>query len=85
MADTFPIASSMQVAQSNNAHLRAYLEEWRQRTGRVPEFQVSLSRDVKDAAQVDVLYPVGDPIFIHVHGNEVEGVKYTAVEPHRNE
>lgn len=81
MAAKLHFPSSLKAAVPRNPHLRSYLEAYRHKTGRVPEFQVSLSRDLKSADQIDVIYPVGDPIFIHVHGKHGHGVKYDAIEP----
>ncbi len=72
---------SLEEAVARNPHLGRYLREYTSRTGRAPEYHESLSRDLKDAPRVNFLYPVGDPIFIHVYEAEEEGVIYHAIEP----
>lgn len=74
-------SDTMEVALSRNLHLSAYLEDYRNRTGRTPDFMSVADNTLKDMASVDVIYPVGDPIFIHVHLDD-EGAKlYTPIEP----
>lgn len=65
----------------NNPHLSTYLQEYAQKTNLSPSFQDTLSRDLGKESTVDVLYPVGDPIFIHLHGSKDRGHKYTVVQP----
>jgi flagellar protein FlaI len=66
-------------AQARNPHLREYLAS---KGMEKPDFYVQLDRSLKDLEFPNVMYPVGDPIFIHVlrkHGeNETQ---YVAVEP----
>ncbi len=63
-------------------HLRDYLAEL-QRTGmRPPTFAVQLSREMRDLEDVNVLYPIGDPYFVHVYS--VRGEKwrrYVVIQP----
>lgn len=58
---------SLKEAFKDNPHLMRYVDEW-VRAGRpMPEFMEQLSRDLRYRKIVNVIYPVGDPIFIHVH------------------
>ena len=50
-----------------NPHLSRYLEEWLANGNPPPEYMEQLSRDLKYRREINVLYPVGDPIFIHVY------------------
>ncbi|MHB8587137.1 MAG: type II/IV secretion system ATPase subunit [Thermoplasmatota archaeon] len=67
-------------AIAGNPHLAAHLRQYQKKAGRVPEFRQTLGRELKDAKKLDVLYPVGDPIFIHVY-DDPGGRHYHAVEP----
>lgn len=72
-------------ALKNNPHLSTYLQEYAQATKREPKFLQALSKDLANESAVDVVYPVGDPIFIHVAGSKVDGYKYTVIEPQLTE
>jgi len=72
--------ADLEEAMRNNPHLREHFEAYRLKMGRVPEFMPTLSRDLKDSPKRDYIYPVGDPIFIHVYKTE-EGTVYHAIEP----
>ncbi len=67
-------------AIKTNPHLGKYLKEFQEKTGVVPTFIPQLSRDM-DKKKVNVIYPVGDPLFIHLYGTPKIGLKYYAVEP----
>ncbi|MDJ0274784.1 MAG: ATPase, T2SS/T4P/T4SS family [Aigarchaeota archaeon] len=63
-------------------HLRDYLTELQRRGFRPPTFAVQLSREMRDLNEVNVLYPIGDPYFVHVYS--VPGEKwrrYVVVQP----
>jgi len=59
-----------------NPHLREYLESLEEK----PRFLAQLSREM-DTSQVNILYPLGDPVFIHIQGTRETGFKYHAIEP----
>jgi len=64
-----------------NPHLNVYLQNYAQKTKQTPKFMDTLSRDVGKESAVDVVYPVGDPIFIHLHGSKDKGHNYDVVQP----
>ena len=74
-----PDEKEFQEAQARNPHLREYLTT---KGLEKPAFYVQLDRSLRDSEFPNVMYPVGDPIFIHIlrkHGeNETQ---YIAVEP----
>ncbi|MHB8586659.1 MAG: type II/IV secretion system ATPase subunit [Thermoplasmatota archaeon] len=72
--------STLEDALAQNPHLEAYLLDYRKARGALPTFRPSLGRDLKDAKAVDVLYPVGDPIFIHVYDGNGKR-HYVSIEP----
>ena len=64
-----------------NPHLSEYLQEYAQKTKKEPEFVETPSKDKAKDGFVDLIYPVGDPIFIHLNGSKDIGYKYTVVQP----
>lgn len=65
-----------------NPHLKEYFAVFAKETREPPDFQVQLDRDIMDKDYVNVIYPVGDPIFIHVYKKKGEAeFKYAAIEP----
>ncbi|NOR46639.1 MAG: hypothetical protein GQ533_01125, partial [Methanosarcinaceae archaeon] len=70
-----------QKALQRNPHLGVYINEFRQKTGSIPEFVVSLSKDL-DEENVNLILPVGDPVFIHLYGTaELGEAFYYTIEP----
>lgn len=73
------------LAQNKHAHLRAYVQEAIAKHGE-PEWQIELDRSMKSDDNPNVLYPVGDPIFIHVYKEQETGtIIYNVIEPRLNE
>jgi flagellar protein FlaI len=69
------------VALKNNPHLKVYLGNYQKETGVTPEFFQQVERDAFKPSGFDLLYPVGDPIFIHCFGSKEKGFFYNAIEP----
>jgi flagellar protein FlaI len=67
-----------------NAHLGTYIQRDRLmvRLG-VPSFYKTLSRDMRNWDKPNLIYPVGDPIFIHIFPDEKVKVRrvYRVIEP----
>ena len=69
-------------AIGRNPHLKRYLDEYKAESGITPGFYPNLSKDLAEASVPSVIYPLGDPIFIHIKGNkETREVRYLAIEP----
>jgi flagellar protein FlaI len=69
-------------AIKRNPHLAQYVENCKKESGVMPEFFPKLSRDITDIPLINIIYPVGDPIFIHLKGDKVSRkTAYIAVEP----
>jgi len=69
-------------AIGRNHHLGEYVRVWEQQYGTTPEFHEQLTYDMRYLKTPNLIYPVGDPIFIHIHRDEsVQQIMYTAVEP----
>jgi flagellar protein FlaI len=67
-----------------NPHLGEYLQGARA-DEKDPEFLSGLDRDDRDREPLDVIYPVGDPIFIHLFRDRFHENVYRAIEPGLNE
>ncbi|HHF52889.1 MAG TPA: hypothetical protein ENL43_00815, partial [candidate division WOR-3 bacterium] len=72
---------TLEDAMRRNPHLREYVEQFRKKYGKMPEFHPQLSRDMKDLPHPNIIYPVGDPIFIHIYGDAQTDKKYIVIEP----
>ncbi len=69
-------------AIARNPHLGAYVEECKKETGVMPDFFPKLSKDIVDIPIPSIIYPVGDPIFIHLKGDKsTREIRYVAIEP----
>ncbi|MDY6865184.1 MAG: type II/IV secretion system ATPase subunit [Halobacteriota archaeon] len=75
------VGDNFKEAIKKNPHLGRYLNKVKADTGKLPEFQVQVSRDAGKQENLNILYPVGDPIFIHVFKDSDGVVKYNSIEP----
>ncbi len=75
------ISDTLDVAMARNPHLRRYVDSFVKKTGKFPEFHPQLSRSMKDIKYPNIIYPVGDPIFIHIYGDIHAERKYIVIEP----
>ncbi len=64
-----------------NPHLSIYMQKYAQETKQTPKFVDTLAKDISKESYVDVVYPVGDPIFIHLHGSKDIGQHYDVIQP----
>lgn len=72
----------LMAACERNPHLLEYLQEFQVKTDTMPEFHSKLSRDMSNQSYPNILYPVGDPIFIHLYGQpEERKIEYIAIQP----
>ncbi len=76
------LGKSLTDAIKANPHLVKYLANLRSKGLTQPAYHVQLSRDMRYMENINVLYPVGDPIFIHVYERaKGERIYYQVVEP----
>ncbi|HDM35947.1 MAG TPA: hypothetical protein ENG09_01650 [Candidatus Syntrophoarchaeum butanivorans] len=76
---------AFKVAIKNNPHLGEYLKKWKAQRKKVPKFVIQPGRDIPKE-DLNIIYPVGDPIFIHAYRDETENtIKYHAIEPQLTE
>jgi len=71
---------TLEEAIKNNPHLGKYIREFQEKNNATPAFMPQLSRDI-DKKNVNVIYPVGDPIFIHIYGTPDSVARYYSIEP----
>ncbi len=74
------VSDSLEVALQRNPHLGTYLSEYRMQTQRTPQFVPVPDNSLRDMASLDVIYPVGDPIFIHIYSDNGNLI-YKPIEP----
>ena len=79
------MATKLGKVLERNPHLSMYMQRYAQRTKLTPKFMDTLSKDIGKESHVDIVYPVGDPIFIHIHGSKDEGQHYDVVQPEMDE
>ncbi len=76
------MVKTLEEAMARNPHLREYVErvtrEWKR-----PEFYTELSYDMKVSRteEINVLYPVGDPYYVHIKKPEGEEPRYIVIGP----
>lgn len=74
-----------QEAVDRNPHLATYLERWSAEGNKLPEFYPQLQSDMAKLKEFSFLYPVGDPMFIHVYKLGTSGKRYVTIEPTMSE
>ena len=74
------MASTLEEAMARNPHLRDYVGRMGKRK---PEFHRELSYDMKvgKAEEVNIIYPVGDPYYVHIEKPEGGEPRYTVIGP----
>ena len=75
-----PAVEGLKEVMDRNPHLKSYVQEHHRKTSSIPAFHQELSNDLR-TDDVDLIYPVGDPIFIHIHGIPGKGIRYYNIEP----
>ncbi|RLG01703.1 MAG: hypothetical protein DRN49_00690, partial [Thaumarchaeota archaeon] len=69
-------------ALSKNPHLMRYIDELAKRGRPLPKYMEQLSRELRYRDEVNIIYPVGDPIFIHIYTREAgERPMYVIIQP----
>ena len=74
-------SDTLEDALRRNPHLKRYIDEFKRREGVIPTFVPALSRDMKSLPRPNLIYPVGDPIFIHIYTDRDGNKRYIAIEP----
>jgi archaeal flagellar protein FlaI len=79
--DGVTASDTLEEARKRNPHLDLYLRKWQDAGNEPPDWHPTLSRDLKGVKDLNLIYPVGDPIFIHVVNQGGPFARYFAVEP----
>jgi flagellar protein FlaI len=65
-----------------NSHLLRYLNELKNMGYGIPSYVVQLSRNMRYERNINIIYPIGDPLFVHIHSQDMGGrAKYNVIEP----
>ncbi len=72
---------TLEDALKRNPHLSEYIAEIQRNKKSVPLFTAQLSREMGLEKAPNILYPVGDPIFIHIYGEPGKDIEYFVIEP----
>ena len=73
-------SDTLEQAIARNPHLYAHLVKYRAERQRAPNFVLIPDSSMKSLKEFDIIYPVGDPIFIHVY--RIDGEQfYETIEP----
>ena len=73
-------SDTLEQAVSRNPHLYNHLVKYRNERQRTPSFVTVPDSSMKSLKEFDIIYPVGDPIFIHVY--RIDGEQfYETIEP----
>ncbi|MEM5872935.1 MAG: type II/IV secretion system ATPase subunit [Candidatus Aenigmatarchaeota archaeon] len=75
-----PITKDFNEALNKFPHLREYVNKISVRIG-MPEWLTELDRRLREREVFNILYPVGDPIFINIYKVPGEEISYVAIEP----
>lgn len=79
--DGVTASDTLEVARKRNPHLDRYLNAWQESGRPMPDWHPVVTRELKGQKQLNLIYPVGDPIFIHVITEGDTFARYYAVEP----
>lgn len=68
-------------AQAKYPHLKRYVDEITATKGE-PDWRLELDRSMRGMDDPNIIYPVGDPIFIHIHKKQETGtIRYEVIQP----
>jgi flagellar protein FlaI len=79
-----PVTRNYDEALRKFPHLSRYVRRVSRDLGE-PEFHAKLDREMKMIDYPNIIYPVGDPIFIHIHRKKGEPLTYSVIEPELTE
>lgn len=82
--DEFKKTIDLEEAKKNFPHFNDYLELLKKKNI-FPEFYPEVTREQGKEDYPNLIYPVGDPIFIHVFREKGKEVKYYVIEPFLSE
>jgi flagellar protein FlaI len=72
-------------ALRKNPHLAEYLQNFVREHRTQPEYLTEVPRDMGDQDIVNIIYPLGDPLFVHIFSTKSIPISYTSVQPPMND
>ncbi len=72
--------AGLEEAARAHAHLARHLDQWVDAGRPLPRYTEHVTRAWKNAGEVNLVYPVGAPVFIHVH-DDGRVRRYLAIQP----
>lgn len=72
---------TLEDAIKHNPHLAEYLDALKKNKKDLPLYVTQLQREMAVEKTPNVLYPVGNPVFVHIHAEIGKDIEYTVVEP----
>jgi archaeal flagellar protein FlaI len=75
-----PVTKTIDEAMRKFPHLSRYVRKISREMGE-PSWQLKLDRNMKSLEHPNILYPVGDPLFIHIYRKKGEPRMYHVIEP----
>lgn len=76
--------TSLAEAKKKFRHVAEYLAKLKKDKIPTPEFYPEIGRTMKGKKDPNLIYPVGDPIFIHLLSQPGEPISYNVIEPSMN-
>jgi len=68
-------------AMKRNMHLKKYVYKIKKEYKKAPDFRATVSRDLKEMMYPNIIYPVGDPLFVHIFETPKRRREYIVIEP----
>jgi len=71
---------NFQLATAHYPHLKRYIEEFTKQNP-TPKYYKEINYSLKSEGVPNLIYPVGDPLFVHIFKLEKDTMKYVVIEP----
>ena len=75
-----PVTTEKEAALRKFPHLAKYYRQATRELGE-PEWYTKLDRKMKNISMPNLIYPIGDPLFVHIYRKPQEPIKYHVIEP----
>ena len=74
------LQKTLNLSMANYPHLRDYVEKLKKEAG-MPQYYLELEREMKKVSEINLIYPVGDHLFVHILRRAGEPTQYNVIEP----
>ncbi|MBW2982670.1 type II/IV secretion system ATPase subunit [Candidatus Woesearchaeota archaeon] len=75
---------TMELAMAHYPHFRRYIDDFVKHNP-APKYLTKLEYSLKREEHPNIIYPVGEPMFIHIHKPEGKPTQYIVIEPEMDE